>query len=159
MEERLKLLRKTLGYSQKEFGDQLGLSRDVISNIELGRVELKDHISKLICSHFNVSEKWLRTGKDEMFVQTSTFSLDDYAKQSDLSDLEMDIIKGYIGLDSSIRKTLISHFKSIFDNHNETAMTTEDYINKELEDYKLELQAEQKGIMSSALPDIEEKDA
>jgi len=71
MNERLKELRKTLGYSQREFGDKLGLSRDVISNLELGRVDLKEHIIKLICEVFNVNEQWLRIGQGEMFLKLS----------------------------------------------------------------------------------------
>lgn len=71
MNERLKELRNALGYSQREFGDKLGLSRDVISNLELGRVELKEHILKLICEVYNVNEQWLRTGLGDMFMEIS----------------------------------------------------------------------------------------
>ena len=47
------------------FGKHLGVSRDVINNIELNRLarpEQKDPLYKLICKEFSVSEEWLRTG-------------------------------------------------------------------------------------------------
>jgi len=39
--ERIKKLRKILQLSQGEFGRQLGVSRDVITNLEYGRVQPK----------------------------------------------------------------------------------------------------------------------
>jgi Predicted transcriptional regulators len=63
----MKELRKILKLSQTELGDRLGVSRDVISNIELGRVEFKEHLIKLICKEFNVSYIWLKNGEGEIF--------------------------------------------------------------------------------------------
>lgn len=63
---RLKEIRNHFNKGQQEFGKQLGVSRDVISNYELNRVEIKDYFIKLICLEFNINEKWLRTGDGEM---------------------------------------------------------------------------------------------
>ena len=52
--------------SQREFGERLGVSRDVISNIEYNRVEPKDLLISHICKVYGVNEKWLRTGKGNM---------------------------------------------------------------------------------------------
>lgn len=52
------------------FGERLGVSRDVISNIEYNRLKnpkQKEPIIKLICSTFGVNEIWLRSGEGEMF--------------------------------------------------------------------------------------------
>jgi transcriptional regulator with XRE-family HTH domain len=67
LEERIKLIRKNFSLNQKEFGDRLGVSRDVISNIELGRVEAKEPIVKLICNEFGIDYMWLTSGVGEMF--------------------------------------------------------------------------------------------
>jgi len=64
--ERIKMLRKELKLSQEEFGNKLGVSRDVIGNIEydrLKRPEQKEPIYKLICKEFKINELWLRTGE------------------------------------------------------------------------------------------------
>ena len=69
MNERLRLLREEIGISRAVFGQRIGVSGDVINNLERCRVEIKEHILKLICSEFNVNESWLRDGTGEMFVE------------------------------------------------------------------------------------------
>lgn len=64
--DRIKLIRKTFHLSQKDFGAKLGVSRDVISNIEYGRVAPKDIMLHHICEVFGINEVWLRTGKGNM---------------------------------------------------------------------------------------------
>lgn len=66
MNERIKLLRESLELSRAAFGKKLGISGDVVNNLERGRVEIKDDRIKLICSVFSINEEWLRTGKGEM---------------------------------------------------------------------------------------------
>lgn len=67
MNERLKELRKSLRLSQSEFGTKLGVGNTAISKIENGERGLTDTLIKLICTEFEVSESWLRTGEGEMF--------------------------------------------------------------------------------------------
>lgn len=68
MNDRIKQLRLTLGLSQEEFGNRLGMGRGAITNIELKKVEPKPLLVSLICREFRVSEHWLRTGDGEMFL-------------------------------------------------------------------------------------------
>lgn len=67
MRTRIKQLRTTLNLTQEEFGQKLGVSRGVITNIELNRVPPKDLFVDLICDVFGVNRKWLETGEGEMF--------------------------------------------------------------------------------------------
>lgn len=67
MESRIYNLRKSLRMSQEKFGDKIGLTGAGISKIESGDRGVTDSIFKLICSTFNVSEDWLKTGEGEMF--------------------------------------------------------------------------------------------
>lgn len=70
--ERVKELRKNfLKMSQTAFGQRLGVSRDVIKNIELNALakpEQKLSLLKLICKEFSVSEEWLLNGTGDMFA-------------------------------------------------------------------------------------------
>ena len=68
---RIENIRKHLGLSRAAFGKKIGVSGDVINNLERGRVEIKDHIIKLICNEFNVNEEWLRNGTGDMFVEVN----------------------------------------------------------------------------------------
>lgn len=72
MNERIRLLREALGMSRAAFGESLGVSGDVINNIERGRLnkpEQKLSLIKLMCKEFNVNEEWMQTGEGEMFLQ------------------------------------------------------------------------------------------
>ena len=113
--ERMRELRKKhLHLSQTEFGERLGVSRSVIKNIELNalaRPDQKLSLYKLICSEFNVSEKWLLDGTGPMYVEPDTFNLDDFVHSHNATDFELEIIKTYFELDPEIRQAVISHFK------------------------------------------------
>ena len=74
MNSRIKAIRKEIKkngkpISQEEFGYRLGVSRDVIANLErtTNPVAPTEQMLKLICREFNVNETWLRTGEGEMF--------------------------------------------------------------------------------------------
>ena len=64
---RIKAVRSALHLSQREFGEKLGVSRDVISNIEYGRVQPKKLLLQHLCQQYSVNEHWLETGEGEMF--------------------------------------------------------------------------------------------
>ena len=72
IKDRIRQIRKSKHLSQPTLGEFLGVSRDMISNIELGRVEPKDWLIKLLCTQFNVNEIWLRTGIGDMYNSLST---------------------------------------------------------------------------------------
>lgn len=65
--QRIREVRNSTGKTQTAFGELLGVSRDVIANIENGRVEPTDLFIRSVIREFNVSEAWLREGAGEMF--------------------------------------------------------------------------------------------
>ena len=54
LSNRIKAIRESLKLSQREFGEKLGVSRDVISNIEYNRVPPKELLLRHICELYNV---------------------------------------------------------------------------------------------------------
>lgn len=68
--ERIKKVRKTLDLTQQEFSDRIGMKRNSIAQVEMGRNTSEQTIIS-ICREFNINETWLRTGKGEMFLQLS----------------------------------------------------------------------------------------
>ena len=66
---RIKTVREALHLSQREFGEKLGVSRDVISNIEYGRVQPKKLLLQHLCQQYKVNEHWLETGEGDMFYE------------------------------------------------------------------------------------------
>lgn len=71
MNTRIKDLRKHLGLTQSEFGEKIGLKGNTITNYENNLRTPSDAVIYSICREFNVSERWLRTGEGEMFMQLS----------------------------------------------------------------------------------------
>ena len=73
--ERIRQLRKEiLKLSQTDFGNRLGVNRDVINNIEnnrLARPDQKLSLIKLMCKEFGVNEQWLLTGEGDPFPEKS----------------------------------------------------------------------------------------
>ncbi len=72
--ERVKEIRKAQKpkINQLEFGNKMGISRDAISNIELGRVVPPESIIKLICATYGVSYAWLKDGIGQMYLPPDT---------------------------------------------------------------------------------------
>lgn len=68
---RIRLLRNSLGLSQTDFAVKLGCGRGVIKNIEELRTEMRPEFVDLVCQIYGVSENWLRTGEGEMFPKKS----------------------------------------------------------------------------------------
>ena len=88
MHDRVRQIRKENKLSQDEFAIRLGVSRPVISNIELNRLanpEQKIPLIKLIAKEFNVNEKWLLFGEGEKETKT---------QKGDLAKLLVDIKTG-----------------------------------------------------------------
>lgn len=69
LSDRIKAVREALNLSQREFGEKLGVSRDVISNMEYGRVPSKELLLRHLCRLYKVNEHWLQTGEGEMFQE------------------------------------------------------------------------------------------
>lgn len=68
MNNRIRMLRKSLGLNQTEFGKRIGVKQSSIAGYETGvRVPL-DSVILSICREFDVNEEWLRTGNGEMFL-------------------------------------------------------------------------------------------
>jgi transcriptional regulator with XRE-family HTH domain len=60
-------VRKALGLTQYEFAADLKISQAHASAIERNARTIQDRIIKMICFTYGVDEKWLKTGKGEMF--------------------------------------------------------------------------------------------
>lgn len=70
MINRLKEIRKVLGFNQTDFAKYLGITQTAYSMIENGNRPLADKYIKVICSTFSVNENWFLTGDGEMFISS-----------------------------------------------------------------------------------------
>lgn len=177
--ERVKEIRLALKYNQGELGKAIGLSTSGISNIENGSRSVTDKHVKLLCHELNVNEEWLRHGTGEMFNDEDTSILDALSNEYNLDDLDQKIIRAYLKLGEFEKKVLKEFIKNTFeeskasskiinyptreDNLLDIAESEAEYkttskpkkisnksIDEEVERYRRELEAEQKGATSQA---------
>lgn len=116
MNSRIKELRKTLGYTQAEFGSKIGLSRDEVSNIEIGRSSLRVTTIPVICNVLGVNRTWLETGEGEMFVSEDTNILNRLAEEFNLSRSEEALIATFVQLPAQDRAAILRYVRTLADN-------------------------------------------
>lgn len=71
--------------SKTAFSRRVGLSQPFVSQLANGAAVPSDRTILDICREFNVSERWLRTGEGEMFVQLS--------REEEITKFAMEIIR------------------------------------------------------------------
>lgn len=107
MNERIKILRKSLGMTQDDFGKKLGLARNSIANYEIGRRIPTNAVITSICREFNINENWLRYGQEPMNNPMED-RLSTYMAQIAIGedDFIKDLIEVYMELDQTSKDTL-----------------------------------------------------
>lgn len=109
MNERLKSIRKMNKLSQESFGKRIGVSRDVINNLERGRVEIKDHMVKLVCCEFGINERWLRTGDGKMLRETESKNRQFEVVHPEMSPTDKMLIDAYFSLSNEQREAFLQY--------------------------------------------------
>lgn len=113
--ERIKKVRKTLDLTQQEFADRIGMKRNSIAQVEMGR-NTSDQTIYSICREYNVSETWLRTGKGEMLVPSPTSELDALAaKYPQMTHETYVFIEKLASLPESAQNTIMGFLKEVVD--------------------------------------------
>ena len=65
--DRLKLLRKTIGLTQEQLAQRLGIGKAALSMIETGKAALSSRNKNILVQELNVNPDWLDGGEGEMF--------------------------------------------------------------------------------------------
>ena len=146
-------MRKALKMNQAEMGKKINVSQAHISALEKGIKSVTDRIISDYCREFNVSEQWLHTGQGEMFIENDETIIAELATEYNLDDFDKTFITHYLQLDSTERKTIKEYVLTLATQLNkidETAASTEDEIEKELDIYRKELMAGKKAQTLSA---------
>lgn len=67
--ERIKEVRKTVGLTQSEFGEKIGIKGNTVTNYEADRREPQEVTLKAICDKFGIRYKWLKYGDGKMTAE------------------------------------------------------------------------------------------
>lgn len=113
--QRLFTLRKHLKLSQSKFGESLGVSRDVINNIDNNRVDASSKTLFLhqVCRVFSVNENWLLLGEGEMLICDHPMPSDDINSRIKLLrkslGLSMEKFGARVGVSMGVIKNIEYH--------------------------------------------------
>ena len=155
MNSRLKELRKSLGYTQAEFGSRIGLSRDEVSNVEIGRSPLRANTIPVICSVLGVNRAWLETGEGQMFVSSETGILNRLSEEFHLSKSEEALVATFVQLPAEDRAAILRYVKALAAELAPVVDPDEAAAEQLKQDYLREKKAEAE-LSASAWPDGEE---
>lgn len=111
--ERIKLLRKELGFNQTDFGEKIGIKVSQASYIEKAGNPVTQRIVQLICTVFNISEKWLTEGQGDMYTSDEDAILDKLAGMYDLSDSQMILAKQWLQLPATAKDAVVDYIVSV----------------------------------------------
>lgn len=114
MNERIKLLRNTLGLSQEAFGEKIGVTKASVSRLEKGERNPSEQTVKSICREFNVNYAWLLEGRGEMFSALPETLLDEVAEEYELDELDKLLVKKYMQLPHEKRGVIKDYLISVF---------------------------------------------
>lgn len=106
--KRIKHVRKEfLNKTQKEFGSQIGLKPNSVSDIESGKNNPTDTVIRSICREFGINEEWLRNGTGNMEISSDIKFSSYLGKISDGDDdFIRDLIEVYMELDPDSKEAL-----------------------------------------------------
>lgn len=105
VKDRIKKIRKEFNLTQQEFSDKLGTARNNIAGYETGKRQPSDAVISLICTKFNVNERWLRDGAGEMFIKMS--------KDDQIAEFVGNLLRDE---EDSFKRRLISGLAALDDN-------------------------------------------
>lgn len=97
MASRLKLARKSRGYTQDALAGAIGVSRGVISNIEYEKTTPQPLVIHAICDILRIDEAWLTDGRGQMenhgdLEKSARLLAEIYNSAKELSEEEQDYI-------------------------------------------------------------------
>ena len=164
--ERFKAVRNALGKNQSEFAEALGFAQTGVSMIESHKRDVSDRHIKALCSIFNISEHWLRTGEGDMYVESETSLVDSLTKQMNMSTEQRKLMEIFLTMSDEKRDSVSKAFFDFLDAARQldaaesaappsgsaakTQRTmTDDELEAEVEAYRAALIAEQKGQSAS----------
>lgn len=113
LSERIKYIREDLGLTRASFGETLGVSGDVINNMERGRVDIKDYMLRLICKTHRVNYFWLTEEKGDPYLGPPDILMDDVVERYSLDEFDRKIIEEYVKLDPDSRSAIKKFIQNV----------------------------------------------
>ena len=106
--ERIKAARKSMGMTQADFAERIGLKPTAVLMYEKGSRNVTEQSIALIVQAYNINEEWLRSGHGAMFQECDDAIISQLAEQYKLGDEQVALIKSFLSLSDSQRDAVVS---------------------------------------------------
>ena len=116
MNNRIKTLRKYLNKTQEEFGVLCGKSRRAIAAYEQGAATPDESFIQLLSLKFKVNINWLKTGKEEMFINDEENLINEISKKYNLDNSGKQFLTNFLELDQDERKVMLQCMSFMINN-------------------------------------------
>ena len=125
--ERIYVVRKHLGLNQTDFGKEILLSQTAVGQIENNTRTATERTILLICSKFNVSERWLRTEEGEVFEDKGDDFISELAQKYSLDPLQQSLVRAVYEMPQEYRTMILELARRLVaENEEELAETDEE---------------------------------
>lgn len=145
--QRVKDIRLALNKTQEEFGAQIGIKKNSLSQIENGKNALTQQNIVAICKTFHVSENWLRTGEGQMFIEVTRADelarLIEETMSEESGEIKRRIATAVLRLTPGQLRACTDWIKETFGLVEAPAAERELTIAEKVENYRRELEAEE----------------
>ena len=111
--ERIKKVRSDTNMTLVEFGKKIGLTKSTVSRMEQNGYAVVPQNVQLICTAFNVSEKWLTEGKGDMYSSDEGAILEKLAGMYDLSESQLIFAKQWLQLPTATKDAVVDYIVSV----------------------------------------------
>lgn len=123
---RIKEIRTSLGLTQAEFGNHIGLKQNTVGQIENAQRGVTDRTILLICEKYSVREDWLRNGTGEMFLESDSTIVSQLSSEYGLDAFEKVLIEGFLKMKPEERAVIKTYVRNLID-----TLTTDETAYKE----------------------------
>ncbi len=155
--ERFIELRKACNKNQSDFAKVLGLSRSGVTAIETGQRKVTEKHLVMLSNwdEYNINIDWLRTGNGEMFLPTETDTLEKIRQEYHLTDPQFKFVSDFLRLPENEKDIIFNFLSSVFN----SGETVNQKIERELEEYRAELELEARRAERSSASDAHDASA
>lgn len=94
-----------------EFGKHIGVSIDVIKNMEYGKASHNKILIDHMCDVYNINPEYLETGKGEMFAKGKT--LDEMLDRHGMTDFQKELIKEVMSLPPEMQQSFLNIMRNV----------------------------------------------
>ncbi len=159
--ERIKRVRSNANMTLVEFGKKIGLTKSTVSRMEQNGYSVIPQNVQLICSTFNISEKWLTEGQGDMYTSDEDAILDKLAGMYDLSDSQMIFAKQWLQLPATAKDAVVDYIVSVAsalhrEKDKKNAVSEADTAKNDIDDKELSQRNEAHRLLDQEL-DAQEK--